>query len=91
MTTRVQVILDEAEREAFRSVAEQEGLSLSAWLRQAGKDRIAAKTQQKTIRTGKDLRRFFKACDAQKSGREPDWEEHKKVIARAQMSGATET
>ena len=48
MATRVQVILDEAEREAFRAIAEQEGLSLSAWLRQAGKDRLAAKTQQKT-------------------------------------------
>ena len=48
MATRIQVIVEEAEREAFRSVAEQEGLSLSAWLRQAGKDRLVAKTQQKT-------------------------------------------
>jgi len=66
-------------------------MSLSAWLRQAGKDRLAAKTQQKAIRTAKDLRRFFKACDTQSSGREPDWEEHKKVIARSRTSGATNT
>ena len=91
MTTRIQVIVEETEREAFRSVAEQEGMSLSAWLRQAGKDRLAAKTQQKSIRTVKDLRRFFKSCDMQSSGREPDWEEHKKVIARSRTSGATDT
>jgi hypothetical protein len=91
MTTRIQVILKEAEREAFRSVAEQEGMSLSAWLRQAGKDRLAAKTQLKAIRTTKDLRRFFKARDTQSSGREPEWEEHKKVIARSRTSGATDT
>jgi hypothetical protein len=91
MATRIQVIVEEAEREAFRSVAEQEGLSLSAWLRQAGKDRLVAKTQQKTIRTPKDLRRFFKACDSQGSGREPDWVEHKKVIARSRASGTTDT
>jgi site-specific recombinase XerD len=91
MATRIQVILEETEREAFRSVAEQEGMSLSAWLRQAGKDRLAAKTQQKTIRTAKDLLRFFKACDTRSSGKEPDWEEHKKVIARSQASGATDT
>ncbi len=91
MATRVQVILEETEREAFRTIAEQEGLSLSAWLRQAGKDRLAAKTQQKTIRNRKDLRRFFKACDSQKAGKEPDWDEQKKVIAQSQTSGSTET
>ena len=91
MATRIQVIVEETEREAFRSVAEQEGMSLSAWLRQAGKDRLAAKTHHKTIRTTKDLRRFFKVCDSQGSGREPDWVEHKKVIARSQASGATDT
>lgn len=91
MATRVQVILEEAEREAFRTIAEQEGLSLSAWLRQAGKDRLSAKTQQKTIRNSKDLRRFFKACDSQKVGREPDWDEQKKVITHSQTSGTSET
>lgn len=91
MATRVQVILDEAEREAFRTKAEQEGMSLSAWLRQAGKDRLAAKAHGKTIQTVKDLRRFFKACDSAQSGKEPDWEEHKRVIARSRGLGATET
>ena len=52
MATRIQVIVEEAEREAFRSVAEQEGLSLSAWLRQAGKDRLVATENVNEFRRG---------------------------------------
>ena len=35
MATRIQVVVDEVEREAFREQAEREGVSLSAWLRAA--------------------------------------------------------
>ena len=38
--TRVQVLLEEQERGQFRREAEREGLSLSAWLRRAGQDRL---------------------------------------------------
>jgi len=38
--TRVQVLLEKQEREQFRREAEREGLSLSAWLRRAGQDRL---------------------------------------------------
>ena len=88
MSTRVQVILDEADREVFRRRAEAEGLSLSAWLRQAGRDRLAAQPQPK-LATPKDLRAFFARCDVREKGREPEWREHLEVIERSKRSGAS--
>jgi hypothetical protein len=89
--TRVQVILDEAEKEAFRHVAREEGMSLSAWLRRAGRERLSARRGRPRIRTVKDLRAFFAACDRRERGREPDWEEHLAVIERSIRASASGT
>lgn len=90
MTVRVQIILTEEERERFRHAAEREGLSLSAWLRQAGKQRLVEHYPER-ISSVEDLRAFFAACDAREVGREPDWEEHLAVMEGSQRAGATET
>lgn len=90
MTKRVQVLLDEEEREAFRKLAEQQGLSLSAWLREAGRARLAA-AQSGGIRDLEELRQFFFEIDAQEQGTEPDWEQHRHVIHRSISSGGTGT
>jgi len=90
MATRVQVVLADAEREAFRRRAEMEGLSLSAWLRQAGREKLAAH-RPSPITTIAELRAFFEACDTREQGREPDWEEHLAVMERSRASGAAET
>lgn len=90
MTIRVQVILDEADREAFRRRAEMDGLSLSAWLRQAGREKLAAH-QPSPIKTPAELRAFFAACDTREQGREPEWEEHLAVMDRSRSSGTAET
>ena len=87
MPTRVQVLLDETEREAFRTMARREGLSLSAWLRKAAKEKLLEKEQQRVIYDKKSLKRFFKNCDALAQGVEPDWEDHLKVINRSRASG----
>lgn len=89
--SRVQVILENEERERFRGMAEREGLSLSAWLRQAGKDRMAAQQARTEISTVAELRAFFAACDAREQGREPDWEEHLAVIETSRGAGRSET
>ena len=88
MTTRVQVILEEDEKERFQRRARREGLSLSAWLRKAGRLRLSQESRM-TSRT--DLDAFFAACDTREKGVEPDWEEHLKVIERSKSSGAAET
>lgn len=87
MSCRVQVILSEQERESFRRLARQEGLSLSAWLRKAGVERAGALAAPKRIRTQEDLTELFGQCDEREHGREPDWEEHLEVIRRSRLEG----
>ena len=91
MAKRVQVILDEEEREAFRELADRQGLSLSAWLREAGRAGLAAAKSGAAIKTVEELRRFFSEIDDREQGVEPDWEQHKSVIERSATSGASET
>jgi hypothetical protein len=90
MTRRVQVLLDEVEREQFRRQAEREGLSLSAWLRRAGQEQLGA-IQGRRLGSLRDLKAFFNAVDAREKGREPDWDEHQAVIARSRASGQSGT
>lgn len=89
MSVRVQVILDEAELSLFRSRARKESKSLSAWLRDAGRARLAADDQRRLLDDTAALRDFFKACDRREGdGAEPDWDEHKAVLAASYRAGA---
>jgi hypothetical protein len=87
---RVQVLLPEGEREQFRREAEREGVSLSAWLRRAGQDRLRSR-QGRRISTVRELREFFREIDAREKGREPDWQEHLAVMARSRAAGGSGT
>jgi hypothetical protein len=87
---RIQVLLDESEQEHFRQQALREGLSLSAWLRQAGQERLRSRRGHR-LSTQRDLRDFFRAVDAREKGREPDWDEHLAVIDRSRASGSSGT
>jgi len=87
MTVREQVLVSPEEREAFRRRAEVEGVSLSAWLRAAGRERLAEAEEGDRLDSQETLRAFFDACDEREHGREPDWEEHLDVIRKAQRSG----
>ena len=91
MSQRVQVVLDEEEREAFRRMAEREGLSLSAWLREAGRQRLASCERQRVLRTSEELRQFFARCRESEGGIEPDWEQHKAVIERSRRCGEADS
>lgn len=86
MSVRIQVIVDELEREAFRAQAAAEGRSLSEWLREAGRQRLA-RGRPDRLRTAGDLEAFFAACDAREEGREPDWDEHLRRIQESRRSG----
>ena len=82
MSPRVQVILDQEERERFRRQANVENLSLSAWLREAGRDRLVRGRASRRISNLSELHAFFQACDESErdQGPEPDWEDHLKVL-----------
>ena len=83
MASRVQLILDDEERELFREAAALEGIPLSAWLREAGRERLAVHERRLQLTTVKGLRAFFAACDKREKGVEPDWQEHRSVIERS--------
>jgi hypothetical protein len=88
MATRIQVVVDEVEREAFRAQAEREGVSLSAWLREAGRRRLEA--ERPRLDTVEKLQAFFDSLPDQE-GVEPDWEDHKRVIEQSMASGQSGT
>jgi hypothetical protein len=91
MTERIHLVLDAVEKERFRRLAVREGKTLSAWVRDAARDHAASLEARGSLDTGEDLRAFFDACDARETGREPDWEEHERVIERSRTSGGSET
>lgn len=86
---RIQVLVDEKERETFRQLAEKEGLSLSGWLRRLATERAEHTSSRNRIGNLSELERFFRACDRREkgSGREPDWNEHLKVMERSRGEG----
>jgi hypothetical protein len=88
---RVQVIVDEMEREAFRQVAEQEGKSLSGWLRESALQRLEARKAESGIASAAGLKRFFKACRLREKEREPDWEPHLRMMEESRQRGRSGT
>jgi hypothetical protein len=90
MPTRIHVVLNERERDAFQARALQEGESLSEWLRQAARDRLA-RDLPKRITTVDDLDRFFAERSDREVGREPDWEEHLDIASRSRSGGLEAT
>ena len=91
MAERVQVILRPEEKVRLQRQAEREGTSLSAWLRRVALERLAQMPTKASLETTAQLRSFWKQCAAVEQGREPDWEQHRAVIAKSNRSGGTET
>lgn len=85
MSCRVQVILDEDERELFRAAAERAGVSLSGWLRHAGWQVLQMSSPER-LRTVEQLDELF-ANLPEIDGREPDWAEHESVIEQSRSAG----
>jgi hypothetical protein len=91
MSERIHIVLDPVEKERFRRLAEREGKSLSEWLRDVARARADAESERERLDTSEQLHRFFAACDEREHGREPDWEEHLKVILGSIAKGASDT
>lgn len=90
VATRIHVVIDEVEKERFQREAAREGKSLSAWLREAARARMARR-EPAELDTVEDLREFFETCDARETEPEPDWEDHRRMIERSARSGAAGT
>lgn len=79
---RMHVVIDAAEREAFRAAARRAGLSLSEWLREAGRARLEASGERR-LATSRDVEDFFAELDQRRADDRPeeDWEDAKARIA----------
>ncbi len=81
---RVQLIIPDEDREQFVDQARREGMTFSAWLRAAARDRFESRQRAGRFKSPEDLRRFFDECDARRgTGVEPDWEEHKRAMEKS--------
>ena len=90
MSGRIQVIVKEHERQMLRAAAQKAGMSLSSWLKKCA---FMALEESETEAPSdiNELRQFFKECDAQEEGSEPDWSEQKHIIVTSSTSGITNT
>ena len=85
---RVQLLIPDADKDRFVHQARREGMSLSAWLRAAARERLTERQKVKRFKTAEDVRAFFERVHAEAGpGREPDWEEHLAVINESKMRG----
>ena len=88
---RVQLVIPDEDKERFVRQARREGLTFSAWLRAAARDRLQARQRTERFKSSEDLWDFFRQCDARRGpGVEPDWEEHKRVIEESRLHGLPE-
>lgn len=89
---RVQMIIPDADRDRFVDQARREGMSLSAWLRNAARARLEAWQWVRRFESPEDLREFFRACDDMEGPKpEPDWSEHLQAIGKSRAGGTTNT
>ena len=83
---RVQLIIPDEDKDRFVRQARREGLTFSAWLRAAARERLKERQRAERFKSPEDLQRFFEKCDARRgSGVEPDWEEHKRAIEESRI------
>jgi hypothetical protein len=80
MAIRVQVILDEEEVTRFRARARRESKSLSAWLRDAGRKALQEAEKTGGLKNPAALRKFFRESNKLEKGKEPEWEDQKRMI-----------
>ena len=89
---RVQLVMPDADRDRFVDQARREGISLSAWLRVAARERLEARQRVKQFQSPDDVKEFFKSCAALDGPEtEPDWSEHLRVMNESRAAGVTGT
>ena len=86
MASRIHLVLAEEEKARLERAARREGMSLSAWLREAAREKLEGSGPPPLLTAG-ELKAFFAECDQQEEGREPDWDAHRKVIEDSRCAG----
>lgn len=93
MDARIHITVHEHEKERFRSQAKRVGKSLSEWLREAAREKLAGSVEVASLDSVADLDAFFEDCDrVEPVGEqlEPDWDMHQQLIERSLGMGDRE-
>ena len=89
---RVQLVMPDDDRDRFMHQARREGMSLSAWLRGAARERLETRQSVKQFESPEDVKEFFRACAALEGPEtEPDWNEHLRVMSESRGRGVART
>ena len=89
---RVQLVIPDDDRERFVDQARREGMSLSAWLRAAARERLEARQCVKLFESPQDVEEFFRSCATLEGPEtEPDWDEHLRVMSESRGRGVART
>ena len=89
---RVQLVMPDVDRELFVEQARREGMSFSAWMRAAARERLEASQRVKLFESPEDVKEFFRSCAALDGPEmEPDWSEHLRVMNESRAAGVTGT
>ena len=89
---RVQLVIPDEDRDRFVHQARREGMTLSAWLRAAARERLQERQHAKPFQSPGDLEEFFRACDSLEGPeKEPDWDQHLDLINQSRGRGASGT
>ena len=89
---RVNLVISDYDRDRFIDQARREGMTLSAWLTAAARERLEKAHRARPFDSPEDVEEFFRAGDtAAGPGREPDWREHLDAIYRSRRHGVPGT
>jgi len=89
---RFQLVMPDDDHARFANQASREGMSLSAWLRAAARERLERQSSPERFGSLADVDAFFAQCDALAGPEvEPDWKQHRALIAESRRRGASET
>ena len=86
---RVQLIIPDEDRDRFVHQARREGMTFSAWLRAAARDRLEERQRFKSFESPAQIEAYFRACDdLDGPEREPEWEAHLRTITESRRGSA---
>jgi len=86
MSARIHLVLSEAEKVLYERAAREEGMTLSAWLREAASEKLADAIPP-TLTSVEALSAFFARCIEREEALEPDWGAHRQVIEASRLDG----
>ena len=89
---RVQLVIPDDDKARFVKQARREGMSLSAWIREAARERLERRQSVKRFESPEDVVEFFRSCAALDGPEtEPEWEEHLRVMNESRGRGVAKT